>query len=197
MSAPLTIVVTGPGGVGKGTVVSALIEHDPSLWLSRSWTTRDPRPGEPDDAYVFVDRARFEEHAANGGFFEYAEFLGNLYGTPIPDPPDGSDVLLEIEVQGAQQVLASDPDAVLILLEAPSMEQQQARLRGRGDPEQKVQQRVEKAAEEIAVAEQLKAHRVINTTVDDTVAELAGLISRIRAERAALQQAQQAQQAQQ
>ncbi len=187
-------MVSGPGGVGKGTVVSELIKRDPTLWLSRSWTTRGRRPGEAEDAYVFVSRTDFEERIRQNGFFEYAEFLGNFYGTPIPEPPAGSDVLLEIEVQGAQQVLAVNPDALLILLEAPSPEHQEQRLRGRGDPEHKVEQRLAKAAEEVALAQQMRAHRVINDTVPQTVDELAALIDEARVLRTSKQQSQQVQQ---
>ncbi len=117
---PLIFVLFGPGGAGKGTIAAKLVESDPGLWLSRSWTTRPRRPGESDDAYRFVDRATFEEHARAGDFFEWAEFLDNLYGTPVPRPPEGFDVLLEIDLQGALQVKSKRPDAILILLLPPN-----------------------------------------------------------------------------
>ena len=110
-------MLIGPGGAGKGTLAAELVAQDPTIWLSRSWTTRAARPGERErGAYVFVDRPTFEEAVAQGRFFEWAEFLDHLMGTPIPDPPTGSDVLLEIDVQGAEQVLARRPDATVIML---------------------------------------------------------------------------------
>ncbi len=114
-------------------MASRLVEEDPTLWLSKSWTSRSPRAGEGPEHYVFVDRASFESQVERGGFLEWAEFLGNLYGTPVPDVDPGRDVLLEIELEGARQVLALRPDATVILLVPPSEEHQEARLRGRGD----------------------------------------------------------------
>lgn len=166
-------------------MVRELVSRDPNLWLSRSWTTRDRRPGEPSDAYRFVSREEFEAHSAAGGFLEWAEFLGHLYGTPRPDPdgPDDVDILLEIDVQGAAQVTDADPEALLVFLDAPSVDEQVARLRGRGDPPDKVAARVEAAAEERARSEALGATTIVNDDLDLTVAALVALIDAERARR--------------
>lgn len=167
------VVVSGPGGVGKGTVVSALMErHGDSYWLSRSWTTRPRRDGESADAYVFVGRDEFEARIASKGFVEWAEFLGNYYGTPTPDAPSGKILIYEIDVQGARQVQAADPSTLLVFLEAPSLEEQQQRLRRRGDPEEMVAKRVAKAREEADVGTELGAHPIVNRDVKTTVEEL-------------------------
>jgi len=177
---PIVFVLSGPGGVGKGTVAKVLVDVVPNLWLSKSWTTRDPRPGEAADAYHFVTRGEFVEHVEADGFFEWADFLGNMYGTPMPDPPPGCDVLLEIDVQGARSVRERDPDAVLLFLDAPSPEVQRERLVYRGDTPEKVQDRLTKAAEERDAGINLGAQIVINDEIDATVAELHALIDEHR-----------------
>lgn len=164
-------------------MASRLIEADPSLWLSRSWTTRAQRPGEDPEAYVFVDRDRFMDHVAAGGFLEWAEFLGNLYGTPLPAPPPGRDVLLEIEVDGARQVVARHPDATVVLLVPPSIEVQEARLRGRGDDDAHVARRLAKGQEEIAAAKAFATAIVVNDDLNTAVAEVAGIVARLRSAR--------------
>lgn len=181
MANDLVVVVSGPGGVGKGTVVAELMAvHGDELWLSRSWTTREQRPGEADDAYVFTTRAAFESRRDAGGFLEWAEFLGNYYGTPTPEADIGRVQILEIDVQGARQVVAQIPDALLIFLSAPSAEEQEARLRHRGDPPEKVQQRLDKAREEAEAGRELGAVEIVNVDIADTVTEMWRVITEAR-----------------
>jgi len=176
-------VLIGPGGAGKGTVSRALVARDPTLWLSRSWTTRPQRPGELDDAYVYVDTETFMARVRDGGFLEWAEFLGHLYGTPVPSPPAGFDVLLEIDVQGARQVLSQRPDAVVILLVPPSTEVQEQRLEARGDPAQQVALRIETGLDEVRQGRQIAGHVVVNDAVDRATAEVAGIVEAARSAR--------------
>jgi guanylate kinase len=178
---PRIFVLIGPGGAGKGTVAAELIARDANLWLSRSWTTREARPGERDrNAYVFVDRPTFEEAVAQGRLFEWAELLDYLMGTPIPDPPPGADVLLEIDVQGAEQVLAQRPDATVILLLPPSPEVQAQRLAARGDDEAHIRRRVELGRSEVERGAEIAAHTVVNDDLDRALAELAAIVVRTR-----------------
>ncbi len=173
-------IVSGPGGVGKGTIVSALVERDPLLWLSRSWTTRAQRHGESDGAYVFTDRSKFESRIAAGGFLEWTDFLDNYYGTPTPDPVAGHDVVLEIEVNGAMQVKKIHPEAVLIFVLPPSRDEQERRLRGRGDPEDRVAERLQKALDEEPVGLSLANHVVVNDDLERTVEEMMEIIGQHR-----------------
>jgi len=174
------IVISGPGGVGKGTIVERLVAADDRLWLSRSWTTRDPRPGEAADAYRFATRAEFEDRIAGGGFLEWVEFLDYLQGSPVPEPPAGCDVLFEIDVQGAANVAARYPEALLIFVDTVDRATQAARLRGRGDSEDRVAQRLAKAEQEVARSRDLDVVRVVNDTLDAAVAEVQGLIEQAR-----------------
>ncbi len=157
-------------------MAARLVAGDPRLVLSRSWTTRAPRPGESASSYVFVDRPGFEARVAAGGFLEHAEFLGSLYGTPRPDPDPDHDLLLEIEVQGAEQVRAGFPDAVVVLLVPPSVEVQAERLRGRGDDEEAVARRLEKGKEEVAALLLICDHEVVNDDLERATLELAGIL---------------------
>lgn len=176
-------MLSGPGGVGKGTIAAALVDADPRLWLSRSWTSRARRPGESESAYVFAGEAEFRAKAAEGGFVEWAEIAGNLYGTPQPDPPEGCDVLLEIDVQGAAQVRESRPEALCIFVEAPSAAEQESRLRGRGDSESHIAKRLALADSERIQAYELNAIHVVNDSLAEAVAAVAALIENARRER--------------
>lgn len=181
----MIFVVSGPGGVGKGTVVERAIEADHRLWLSRSWTTRQARPGEDPEAYVFVERDAFEARVAASGFIEWTTFPGNghLYGTPTPDPPPGRDVLLEIELDGARQIRAHYPDAVVILIVAPSIDDQRSRMRARGDRPESVEARVRVGAHEEREGRSLADHIVVNDKVDRAAGELADIVERHRSGR--------------
>jgi guanylate kinase len=148
--------------------------------LSRSWTTRPRRRGEDANAYTFVDRASFDDAVADGRFLEWAEFLGHLYGTPIPEAPEGSDVVLEIDLQGARQVQARYPDAVIVLLVPPSAEVQRARLTGRGDDDDEVARRIALGAEEEKAGRELTDFVVVNDDVDRAVDEVAGILEKRR-----------------
>jgi guanylate kinase len=178
------LVLSGPGGVGKGTVVDQLRRDRPELWLSRSWTTRQRRPGETPDAYVFVDRDTFLAKVQAGGFLEWNEFGGNgrLYGTPVlDDVPPGRDVILEIELNGARQVKQRHPEAILVLVVAPSPKHQEERLRRRGDDDESVQRRIHLGVEEETIGRQIADHVVVNDDVVRAAREVAGILAAHRA----------------
>ena len=169
--------------MGKGSIAAALRQRTPHLWLSRSWTTRQRRAGEPEDAYVFVDREAFDDHLAAGGFLEWAEVFGHRYGTPWPEPPPGDDVLLEIDVQGAAQVKARHPDAVVVFVEAPSRQAQEERLRRRGDPDDLIARRLAGAPQEEEAGRALADHVVVNDDLAAAVEEVAAILEACRSPR--------------
>jgi guanylate kinase len=176
-------VITGPSGVGKGTLIRTLRERCPEIELSVSATTRAPRPGEADGVdYHFLDDAEFERLVAEGAFVEHARYSGRRYGTLRSElerrTGEGHPVVLEIEVQGARQVAETMPEAVRIFIAPPSEDALRNRLVGRGDtaPED-MEQRLETAREELA-AQQEFGHVVVNDRLEDAVEDLIETVAR-------------------
>ncbi len=168
----MVFVITGPSGVGKGTLIRTLLERVPQLQLAVSATTRSPRPGEEDGVhYHFLTEAEFDKRVLAGEFLEHADYSGRRYGT-LRSELDKDDVVLEIEVQGARQVARDMPEAVRIFIAPPSEETLRTRLIGRGhdDPEQ-VERRLEVAKAELAAQDEF-AHVVHNDRLDDAADEL-------------------------
>jgi guanylate kinase len=178
----LIFIISGPGGAGKGTLVDRLLAGDEHLWLSRSWTTRPRRPGEAVDAYTFVDRDEFLARVEQDGFLEYTEFLGtgHFYGTPNLDPPPGHDVILEIELNGAQQVKQRCPDAHLVVVVPPTPAEQEARLRARGDNEDHIRRRLDVGADEEQLGRKIADAVVVNDDIARAAEAVAGIIARYR-----------------
>lgn len=176
------IVLSGPSGVGKGTVRDVMFE-DQSLNLnySISMTTRQPRAGEEHGVhYFFVSKDEFEDTISNGGFLEYAQFVDNYYGTPKSYVDqllsEGKNVLLEIEVQGALQVMEQRPEALSIFILPPSLEELEKRIRGRStETEETIQKRLKQATEELSYKDHYKFN-VINDDIQRTADEIAEII---------------------
>ena len=178
---PHAVVITGPSGVGKGTLIRSLRERMPDLQLSISATTRRPRTGETQDVdYHFLSEEEFERHVRDGDFVEHADYAGARYGTLRSElqtrTAAGLPVVLEIEVQGARQVRETMPEAVQVFIAPPSLDALRARLVGRGtdDPEQ-IQRRLSTAERELAAQGEF-AHVVVNDRLEDAVDELVELV---------------------
>ncbi|MDT9190387.1 MAG: guanylate kinase [Limnospira sp. PMC 894.15] len=171
------IVITGPSGVGKGTIIRSLLQKYPQLHLSVSVTTRSPRPGEVHGKdYFFVTRDRFQQMVQQQELLEWAEFAGNFYGTPRLAVQDkiqqGENVLLEIELEGARQISQTFPQALRIFILPPSLQELENRLRNRAtDSQEAIARRIQRAQTEIAAAGEFH-HTLINDNLDRALAEL-------------------------
>ena len=174
-------VISAPSGAGKGTVIRRLLELRPELSYSVSVTTRLPRDGEIEGvSYYFVTRERFKEMIEHSDFFEYAEYVGEMYGTPkqpiIDAIENGKDIVLEIEVKGAQQVMSIERNAVTIFIVPPSIEELERRLRSRRtESEEKLAARLERAIQELEERNHY-GYIVVNDKVSQAAAEISAII---------------------
>lgn len=177
------LIVSGPSGAGKTTIVRALVERHPEAYLSVSATTRPPREGEVDGVdYVFLSDDAFDRMEAAGEFLETADVHGNRYGTPVAGVEkalaEGRDVYLEIDVQGARSVKRTRPDALAVFVEPPTWEVLDARLRGRGtDAPEVVERRLANARREMAAAGEFDV-RVVNDDLGIAVDEVDRILGR-------------------
>lgn len=177
------IVVTGPSGVGKRTLIEHVLENVPNCWFSVSATTRAPRPGETHGKdYYFIDMKAFRSHIDAGDFFEWAEFAGNLYGTPkdfiLEKLSKGTTVLAEIEIEGAKQVKEKMPEAetIFILPAEPAFDTLRKRILGRGDvSKESMELRLETARTELAQKDFFD-HRVVNDDLETAKGEMLSLV---------------------
>ena len=178
----MLIVLSGPSGVGKGTVRQAMLEDEfRDFHYSVSMTTRKPRPGEQDGVdYYFVSKEEFEQEIANDGMLEYAQYVDNYYGTPMKyvnqTLESGRDVLLEIDVQGAMQVREKCPDGVFIFLTPPDLLELRNRIQKRGtDDQATIDKRMQKAADEIRMMENYD-YAVVNDEIPNAVQRIEKII---------------------
>ena len=175
------IIITGPSGVGKGTVVKELLDRNKDIWLSISATTRNPRVGEKDGLnYYFISEERFKDMIDKKEFLEWAQFAGNYYGTPLSSVTEkiekGFIVLLEIEVEGAKQIKEKFPESLSIFLLPPSKEELEKRIRNRGtEKEEAINRRLSRANYEIATSVEFD-FVLTNHDVDETVKEVFKII---------------------
>jgi guanylate kinase len=174
-------VITGPSGVGKGTLIRGLLERVPGLQLSVSATTRPPRPGEGDGVhYYFMTPEEFDERVAAGEFVEHATYAGKRYGTLRSELErrleEGEGVVLEIEVEGARQVRAAIPEAVAVFIAPPSREALRARMVGRGtESSAEVDARLETAKRELEAQPEF-AHVIVNDRLEEAIDELVSIV---------------------
>jgi guanylate kinase len=179
------IVLAGPSGVGKGSIVARLLAALPDLELSISATTRRPRAREDEGRhYHFVERRTFDEMVEAGGFLEWADIFGERYGTPREPVAralaEGRDVLVEIDVQGARQVKAAEPEAFMVFITPPSLEELERRLRTRGsETEQQIRRRLAKARDELAAEPEFDV-TVVNDDLETAAREVVEIVDRLR-----------------
>ena len=182
----ILLVLAGTSGAGKGTVGARLLEDDPHLHWSVSWTTRARRAGETQDVdYHFTSREEFERLRDAGGFLEWFDVYGDLKGTPkqfvLDELAAGHDVLLEIDVQGALRVKDQVPEALLVFVKAPSREEQRRRLVGRaavsGEPVESIERRLARAADEERIGDERFDRVVTNDDVERATAEVAAILA--------------------
>ena len=176
------IILSGPSGVGKGTVLKEVMRGDPSLRFSVSATTRPIRPGEVDGVnYFFMDKPRFEKMIADGELLEYASYAGTYYGTPEKAVDDalaqGINVVLEIEVQGALQVIERRRDAISIFVAPPSFSELRYRLLNRGDTAPEIAERRPHIAEQECRTAEKYQYIVVNDTVEHAAAEIRAILT--------------------
>jgi len=179
------IVLAGPSGVGKGSIVARLLAALPDLELSISATTRQPRAREDEGRhYHFVERRTFDEMVGAGGFLEWADIFGERYGTPREPVAralaEGRDVLVEIDVQGARQVKAAEPEAFMVFITPPSLDELGRRLRTRGsETEQQISRRLAKARDELAAEPEFDV-TVVNDDLETAAREVVEIVDRLR-----------------
>ena len=185
MDKGVLLIVSGLSGAGKGTICKRIMEKYPDYELSISATTRDPRPGEVDGReYFFITKEEFEERIRNGQLLEYAKYVDNYYGTPkdwvLAQMEQGKNVILEIELQGAFQVRDQIPEAVLIFIMPPDMEELERRLRGRGsETEEQIKKRLLRAMEEIEYVDQYD-YVIVNEEVEKSVEMLHTIVLNVK-----------------
>ncbi len=175
------VILTGPSGVGKGTVIKEILNKDTNIWLSISATTRSPRKGEKNgENYYFIKEENFKEMIDKRLFLEWAKFAGNYYGTPLSSVnekiQEGYIVLLEIEVEGAKQIKEKFPDSLSIFILPPSKAELERRIRNRGtEKEEAINRRLTRSTYEIASSDQFD-FKVTNSDVDETAERIIKII---------------------